>query len=178
MYSLTILSSLILSYGSWQTVTAAPNGEARTSYPRVVPGPGLPSLESLGLTTAQLYEMPLPKNASDEVGVNFVPRCGPSESAYANVNGVIACYNYLKRIGQTRCPASGNAAVSHFCYAGDAEVSAQSISGKDESSSCSDVATGVLWIVDHCTRGDQTVAGFNSAAGNGNLIVGGANIRY
>jgi hypothetical protein len=27
-------------------------------YPEVIPGPGLPSLESLGLTSKELYEMP------------------------------------------------------------------------------------------------------------------------
>lgn len=31
-------------------------------YPEVVPGPGLPSLEEVGLTSAQLYQMGMPKS--------------------------------------------------------------------------------------------------------------------
>ena len=56
-----LLSSL-LSLASLQTISALPTTQnAVQSYPEVIPGPGLPSLESLNLTSAQLYEMPLPK---------------------------------------------------------------------------------------------------------------------
>ena len=40
-------------------VAAMPSGDVKRDYPDVIPGPGLPSLASLGLTSAQLYEMPM-----------------------------------------------------------------------------------------------------------------------
>lgn len=37
-----------------------------------------------------------------------------------------------------------------------------------------DVARGLLWVLDNCTRNSKKdVAGFNAAYGNGDLIVGG-----
>jgi hypothetical protein len=37
--------------------------------PEVIPGPGLPSLESLGLTSSYLYSLPRP--VSDHTGMSF-----------------------------------------------------------------------------------------------------------
>lgn len=65
-----------------------------------------------------------------------------------------------------------------MCYSGDAQIIAQSITGNDESSYCSDVALAVLSVINGCTRPDQTCAGFNAANGNGNLIIGSVNIDY
>jgi hypothetical protein len=43
----------------------------------------------------------------------------------------------------------------------------------------SDVARGLLWVLDNCTRNSKKdVAGFNAAYGNGNLIVGGTNKNW
>lgn len=39
-------------------VVSLPATEIRTIYPTVIPGPGLPSLESLNLTSEDLYTMP------------------------------------------------------------------------------------------------------------------------
>jgi hypothetical protein len=50
--------SSILGLASLQGVMAAPTAEV---YPEVIPGPGLPSLAELGLTSAQLYQMGTPK---------------------------------------------------------------------------------------------------------------------
>jgi hypothetical protein len=41
-----------------------------------------------------------------------------------------------------------------------------------------DVAFGLLWVVDHCTRPQKDVAGFQCAGGNGNMIVGGTSDRW
>ena len=41
-----------------------------------------------------------------------------------------------------------------------------------------DVAIGLLWVIDHCTRSDQSVAGFAAPNGNGNFFVGGTNINW
>ena len=66
------------------------------------------------------------------MSVMFDPGCGPSEAAYTNVNGVIACYQYLKNLGTTRCAVGGG--VTEFCRSGDAHAIGQSVTGRDESS--------------------------------------------
>lgn len=47
---------LVLPIPFFTTITAIP---ITSSYPDVVPGPGLPSLESLNLTSEELYSMTL-----------------------------------------------------------------------------------------------------------------------
>lgn len=49
----------LLTFALFSLAAAAPAAESK--YPEVIPGPGLPSLESLGLTSEQLYTMPIPK---------------------------------------------------------------------------------------------------------------------
>lgn len=46
------------------------------------------------------------------------------------------------------------------------------------SSDCSDVAKGLLWVIENCARSDGKVAGFNAAYGNGDLIIGGVSKRW
>jgi hypothetical protein len=46
------LTSFLLGLASFQAVTAVPK-----VYPEVIPGPGLPSLAELNLTSPQLHEM-------------------------------------------------------------------------------------------------------------------------
>lgn len=60
MSSTKFILSILFSAVSFQAGTSSPvAGQAQ--YPEVIPGPGLPSLASLGLTSKDLYEMPLPK---------------------------------------------------------------------------------------------------------------------
>ncbi len=54
--------SSLLGLASLQGVMAAPK-----VYPEVIPGPGLPSLASLNLTSAQLYEMGMPEGKDREM---------------------------------------------------------------------------------------------------------------
>lgn len=54
------LATVVFSLASLNYVSANPISGRDAQYPEVVPGEGLPSLESLGLTTAMLYETPLP----------------------------------------------------------------------------------------------------------------------
>jgi hypothetical protein len=61
MLSTTFITSVLSSLILLQVTSASPlQARDTTQYPEVIPGPGLPSLEALGLTTAQLYETPLP----------------------------------------------------------------------------------------------------------------------
>lgn len=54
MFSKVLFTSLLALTMSTH-VTAVPAKEA--TYPEVIPGPGMPSLEELGLTSEQLYTM-------------------------------------------------------------------------------------------------------------------------
>ncbi|KAL2192583.1 hypothetical protein P885DRAFT_82042 [Corynascus similis CBS 632.67] len=164
--------STLLNLALFQGAMAAPK-----VYPVVIPGPGLPSLAELNLTSAQLYEMGVPEELSargELLGKRFEGLCGPAEAAYTNVNGLIACFNYLRNLGTQSCVAGENTVM---CTAGDAHVYGSALTGT-ASSYCSDVALGLLWVIDHCTRPDQSCAGAQAANGNGDLIVGGYNIRW
>ncbi|OAA71188.1 hypothetical protein ISF_01739 [Cordyceps fumosorosea ARSEF 2679] len=148
-------------------------------YPEVVPGPGLPSLQELGLTTEQLYSMGPPEPADLEAfSANFVGKCGPADAAYTNVNGIIACYHYLKNLGTQRCTTPGNYKSIEFCHSGDASITGTSLKSNGASSYCRDVASGLLWVVDHCTRPNQSCAGAQAAGGNGNLVVFGGSKKW
>ena len=55
----TLMSAfLLLKLFSLGAASAIPTAEK--VYPEVIPAPGLPTLAELGLTSAQLYTMPLP----------------------------------------------------------------------------------------------------------------------
>lgn len=149
MFAKTYLSSIALALMHYKTA----NGLV-ISYPEVIPGPGLPSLASLGLTSAELYNMKMPnickdiQSAKDSCkmltsiaslplatrAANFNPVCGPVDFAYVNVNGIIACYHYLDKLGHQNCVTPEHMNIAHFCYAGDAEVSGQATSSRSASS--------------------------------------------
>lgn len=52
----TQMSALLLSL-AFGAATALPAVETVKTYPEVIPGPGLPSLASLNLTSVDLYTM-------------------------------------------------------------------------------------------------------------------------
>jgi hypothetical protein len=54
---------LFLTFNILRAVSATPL-MARDDVPEVIPGPGLPSLESLGVTSAELHAMGLPDSMS------------------------------------------------------------------------------------------------------------------
>lgn len=164
-----MLSSLVLlALGAFQVTSATPLTQ---QVSEVIPGPGLPSLESLGLTSAELYAMPTPAS-NDTFRPLFQGGCGPSDAAYAPVNDIIACYNYLRNLGTTRCSVGGpGLPVVEMCRAGQAKILAQSNTGNDESSYCSDVACGVLWVINSCTRPQQDCAGEYPTSRQDNVIL-------
>ncbi|KAH7130578.1 hypothetical protein B0J11DRAFT_429139 [Dendryphion nanum] len=171
-------TSFLLALASFQIGSALPLNDHEVEFPEVIPGEGLPSLESLNLTSAQLYQLPKPQLPQGEISLMFTPRCGPSENAYTQVNGVIACYHYLLNLGSRRCEVPSGRARREMCRSGYAKVSGQAITANSQSSACRDVARGLLWVIDSCTRRDQSVAGHNAAYNNGNLIVGGTHIQW
>lgn len=142
-----IQSSLILA------LAGAAAAAATAKYPEVKPGPGLPSLAELGITSAELYQMGKPafrksffthndagltipdSNAiNGAFSANLDPGCGPTDAYTYDINGVIVCYNYLAKLGDTACvvPADGSSA---FCASGDAAITGKSqLSGSGTSS--------------------------------------------
>ncbi|KAI0060396.1 hypothetical protein BV25DRAFT_1807463, partial [Artomyces pyxidatus] len=164
----TSLSALVLGAVTTAFAAAVP----ATVYPTVIPGPGLPSLESLNLTSADLYTTDIslgmyPLSSCSAVPVQtlivgLTEARGELEARYTNecftyttasVNNVIACFNYLQSIGSNNCGVVSNI---DFCEAGDAQISGSNIAGAGEvSSSCHDVALGVQWIFTNCNNGGQ-----------------------
>jgi hypothetical protein len=57
-------SALFLAVAALQAVSAGPLNARVAEVQEVIPGPGLPSLESLGLTSAELYSLPLPESST------------------------------------------------------------------------------------------------------------------
>jgi hypothetical protein len=138
--------SSLLGLAAFQGAMAAPK-----VYPEVIPGPGLPSLAELGLTSAQLYEMPVPEgrqpqrppshgnfaNSGTELSARameltkrFEGRCGPAEAAYTNVNDIIACFHYLNNLGTQACVANEN---TEMCRAGQAHIYGSALNGRTSS---------------------------------------------
>ncbi|KAI0059302.1 hypothetical protein BV25DRAFT_1779087, partial [Artomyces pyxidatus] len=137
-------------------------------HPTVVPGPGLPTLAELGLTSEELYARPPSLRTRAAL---YSPVCQTYSTG--SVDNVIACFNYLEAIGGHACTVAQNV---QFCYAGDAQVMGSNVSGTESASSlCSDVALAVQWIFTYCNDGGQ-VGGSQAANGNGYLIVGVENI--
>ncbi|KJZ71741.1 hypothetical protein HIM_08883 [Hirsutella minnesotensis 3608] len=167
---LTHLSSASIAFASSMLATGIV-----VSYPEVIPGPGLPGLADIGVTSAQLYVMELP-STSAKILARFQPYCGPAEQAYANVKNIVACYHYLNKLGHTQCTVS--AGWSEFCFSGNGKITGFAYGEASQSSYCSDVAHAVLYTIDHCTRPDQSVAGLQAANGNGNLIVSSVNRKW
>lgn len=60
--------------------------------------------------------------------------CGGGRGFTANVDDVIACFNYLERLGHTDCgvPAGNNGV--EFCFAGTAGINGVSFNGPATSS--------------------------------------------
>lgn len=98
-----------------------PTSVAR-NYPEVIPGPGMPSLASLNLTSADLYNMARPdidlhpEHADPgTTGCYFPP----------NPNGgdISLCYQYFEQIGDHMCGGTGPHGYElNFCQSGTALV--------------------------------------------------------
>ncbi|CAA7266214.1 unnamed protein product [Cyclocybe aegerita] len=133
----------------------------------VIPGPGLPSLVSLGLTSADLFKKvpEINSTVAPQLSKRFDDFC--QNTNLVNRDNAIACYNYLNALGTTACGVDTNI---DFCVAGDAHIGGSNIAGGHASSYCRDVATGALWIINNCNINNR-VEGAAAAYGNGNLIV-------
>ncbi|KAF9522967.1 hypothetical protein CPB83DRAFT_70657 [Crepidotus variabilis] len=143
----------------------------QSTYPHVIPGPGLPSLKSLQLTSADLYNRQLITNSSIEKrDEGYDKNCFAFTTA--DVQSTVACFDYLTRLGHVDCtvPVDNNV----FCTAGDAVIGGSKLDQTTgvTSASCWWVALAVQWIFQNCNadgRVGGTAIPINS---DQNLIVG------
>ncbi|TQN67732.1 hypothetical protein CSHISOI_07716 [Colletotrichum shisoi] len=95
--------------------------------------------------------------------------CNTIPNTEAYVPDAVACINDLARRGGEACRVDGSRG---FCVLGRAQITGVVGGGVSSStSSCNDVARGAGFVMDHCTRADNTVQGAEFAYGNGNLLV-------
>jgi hypothetical protein len=152
-YSCSILLFVFLT-----SVTAAP---AASNAIQVVPGPGLPSLESLGITSADLFDKnfkPIIQSDNKLPAAKLFKRQSPAscQTDYQATRGnAIACRNYLIQTGTYTCSSGDSYAT--LCTAGDAEIvgwNYYDIAGGVQTS-CSDAAVAASWIIDNCSTCSQ-----------------------
>ncbi|CAN8101007.1 unnamed protein product [Discula destructiva] len=175
MRSLSIrITSALLLYSLRVLAKPVEASWSRSETITITPAPGLPSVESLGLTMEDLNDPDfMAKNGLNRrVAVretDFTPICD-NGNPQDTVAGAQACMNYLAALGTTACVVSGYNVV--FCRASDgSDVGGSNISGGSSASSyCSDVAIGGQWVINNC-QVNGYVEGSQAANGNGNLIV-------
>jgi len=103
-----------------------------TQFPQVIAGPGLPTPESLGLTSEELYtRVPSPEVMS-QIAPLFNLECGEVPPACA-VSDAVACANFLIALGQQACVVNGDNV--EFCTAGSCHWFGSNISGGPSASS-------------------------------------------
>lgn len=151
---LTISAVLSSFSASFAFATAVP-GTFLPVHPEVIPGPGLPSLASLGITSDDLYKskaytrnwLPLDRkwdliycigelviDSVNGLSKRFDNFCGGGRGATGNVDDVIACFDYLNRLGTTRCGVPGDNNQHIFCTAGTASVNGVSLINRETGS--------------------------------------------
>jgi hypothetical protein len=101
------------------------------AWSEVIPGPGLPSLDSLGLTSEQLYRTlstPATPSRIERRAVDFDSVCLDQGKTGAASEDVLACYNYLSLLKTTTCQVpGGNGYKQVFCTAGTGTIVGQNI---------------------------------------------------
>ena len=147
--TLTLSIFLLQSFIPYTYAAAAAAAAPEVIVHDIIPGPGLPSLESLGLTSAQLYKgisqllrfwMHQSKQALEnpfsrhKLVKRFNNFCGGGRGATANVDDVIACFNYLQKLGHTACRVPAGHDQIEMCQAGTARVNGVSNDGRSQSS--------------------------------------------
>ncbi|CAI6339627.1 unnamed protein product [Periconia digitata] len=150
-------------------------------FPEVIPGPGLPSLESLNLTSTELYTMELPNDETAKLPAHESP-CGGTHLK-APVKGVVACMNYLYKLESTNCAVGAwfdagnyNMGVTEMCRAGNAHITGSG-QRSPTNSYCSNVARTVHYIIDRCTDEQGLSGGAWSVDENKAFTVAAVNLE-
>lgn len=172
-FSIISIVVALLAVGATASAAPAPADE-------LIPGPGFPSLESLGLTRKDLQEMGPVKSLSPAAITYHPPilitaivpesynahraRSALLSGKRANAatiptcednytvskNGAQACINFINALGTKPCTVSGKF-VQNMCTAQGASIMGANIKNlASVSSHCSDVAIAAQWVYDNC----------------------------
>ncbi|KFY88383.1 hypothetical protein V500_06382 [Pseudogymnoascus sp. VKM F-4518 (FW-2643)] len=175
MVKFSIISSVLalLAVGASASAVPAPVDE-------LIPSPGLPSLESLGLTRKDLLAMGRVKSLSPAVLIYLSPiltaAIVPESYNAHRIRGALlsgkravgatiptcednyelpkkgaqVCINFLSALGSKACAVSGKF-VQQMCTDHGASIMGANIKNQARvQSSCSDVAIAAQWIYDNC----------------------------
>ncbi|KAL4939949.1 hypothetical protein BDV06DRAFT_213891 [Aspergillus oleicola] len=113
---------------------------------------------------------PAPAPATEPLQKRVDLSCTDNGGGYIPVSEAQACVDYLFNKGTESCTVSGENVV--FCSSGSTVITGSNLAGSGGTSSlCRDVAYSAQAIIDSCTTSVGYVAGYNTAGGNGDLIV-------
>ncbi|KAJ2978542.1 hypothetical protein NQ176_g3757 [Zarea fungicola] len=118
--------------------TLAHLGAGLSVPPQVIPGPGLPSLASLGLTNELLFDPEFQARmrakfpdtqlaARSKLSKRFDPKC--MRYPAGNTRGADACAAYLRSLDTTPCVATQDPVI--MCAANVGEMQPQEYSGQE-----------------------------------------------
>ncbi|KAK1965919.1 hypothetical protein LY78DRAFT_79406 [Colletotrichum sublineola] len=114
----------------------------------------------------------LNKTSAAPTGENLLQKrfyCNTIPDTEAYIPDAVACINQLARRQGQECRVD---TVTVFCVIGRAQITGvRGGNVQSTSSDCNDVARGAGFVMDHCSRADNTVQGAEYAYGNGNLLV-------
>ncbi|KAK3901784.1 hypothetical protein C8A05DRAFT_34516 [Staphylotrichum tortipilum] len=164
---------------------------AEGGVPEVIPGPGMPSLKDLNVTSAQLYAMGAPSAGvlpREDGPVGWASgsrlkrwasqKCGPIEPMYVNVEGAVACYHYVRLASGTWTTPPGRR-MGQICVSdGAVLIAGSTLRVLPETVEGSRIAEAVLWVLDNCTRPDKSIAGYHPVPGKTSYIVGIGKMDY
>ncbi|KAH8700944.1 hypothetical protein BGW36DRAFT_357580 [Talaromyces proteolyticus] len=164
--------ALITIIASLSSASAIPAAAPQGGIAEIIPGPGPPSLESLGLTSEDLYYETIRKRKPSPLEKRFKLTC--QDKVVGECQPVMP---RLVSMDTKKCTVNGANAI--FCTSGKAALGGSNVSGGGSASSywlilrislpCRDVAYGARKIVGKCNKRGG-VAGANAAGGNGFLI--------
>jgi len=140
----------------------------------IEPGPGLPSLQSLNLTWAQLIDRRPPVAATDDdaglasrdVEKRWVSYCTYNDPI--NWSDSEHCWSYLYGLGSTVCGVN-NGGV--FCRSGAVSWLGITEDQGYHTTSCRDISDSGRWVLDYCWSNSQRVEGAHSAWANNMIYV-------
>lgn len=179
-----VIAAMVVSLAAaLSTDSAAPTLDP--SSITITPGPGMPSLESLNLTVADLLSTAADFLNSDSrlVDRSLQTRrvicnlsSGSNDNYLAPMASALACQLYLIQLNTHNCEAHTASSFCSISVAGSAtEVWGSTAVNGYASSYCRDVAYAVGQVrgqcVVHTISGKEVVRGSEFARGNGNLLV-------
>ncbi|KAK4217585.1 hypothetical protein QBC37DRAFT_448828 [Rhypophila decipiens] len=94
--------------------------------------------------------------------------CNEQGKLSAPIPDAVTCIMQLAAKGTEFCPTNGNAT---YCQFGAAVIEGTSKDGQQLNSYCNDLARGAGYVMDSCSRADNTVEGAGYVEGNGDILL-------